>query len=75
MRRAVQAVKAGREPEWRVPAAKSRRRLERLRAAGLSVPAIAELSGVGYGTLKHLVRRDRNHVTVTTEARLEACRP
>jgi hypothetical protein len=50
MRRAV-AVRAGRAPELRVPAGPARRRLEELRARGLSIRAISELTGVSVAAL------------------------
>jgi hypothetical protein len=75
MRRALEAVKAGRALELRVPATTARRRLTMLRNAGLSIRAIAELSGVSVGPLQHLQQRDRRHVAIITEQRLEACRP
>lgn len=72
MRRAVAAVRAGRQPEMRVSPVASRRRLEHLRAEGLSIRRIAELSGVPVGTLQHLARADRAHVALTTQQRLAA---
>lgn len=70
LRRAVAAVRAGRQPELRVDARRARRQLARLRARGLSVRQVAELSGVSVGTLQHLAVADRAHVTMTTERRL-----
>jgi hypothetical protein len=66
------AVGAGRAPELRVPAAPARRRLEDLRARGLSMRAISNLSGVSVGALQHLWQRDRRHVALVTRQRLDA---
>lgn len=74
-RRAVQAVRAGRAPQVRMPATRARRSLDRLRSSGLSLRAIAEQSGVSVGALQHLQQRDRAHVALTTVQRLERCRP
>jgi transcriptional regulator with XRE-family HTH domain len=72
MRRAIGAVRRGRQPEVRVSAGPSRRRLARLRADGLSLRRIAELTGCGVGTLQHLARGDRRHVALSTQLRLAA---
>jgi hypothetical protein len=56
----------------RVPPAIARRQLNRLRARGLSIRAISDLSGVSVGALQHLVQRDRRHVALSTQQRLAA---
>lgn len=72
MRRAVAAVRAGRRPELSVAPRMARVHLAKLRARGLSLRAIAELSGVSIGALQHLQQRDRRHVALTTAQRLAA---
>jgi hypothetical protein len=72
MRRAVAAVRAGRPPETRVDPGPARRRLEQLRARGLSIRVISELSGVSIGALQHLQQRNRRHVSIVTVQRLDA---
>ena len=54
----------------RVPPGLARAQLTRLRARGLSIRAISELSGVSIGALQHLARRDRRHVALSTQQRL-----
>lgn len=71
MRRALAAVRRGVQPEMRVPAGPSRRRLGKLRARGLSLRAVAELTGVSVGALQH-IQQGRSRVSLVTAQRLEA---
>lgn len=55
-----------------MPADRARRDLAKLRESGTSIRRISQATGIPIGTLQHVARADRRHVTLTTQERLTA---
>ena len=75
VRRAVAAIERGHDPAMRVAPTRARQHVEQLRAAGMSLSAIARAAGVSRTTVERLVHRQLKHVSRISAAALLAVQP